>query len=520
MKKTLLSLFALTASLVGFAANPNPFAYAVSGEYDALTLDVAYSLNTAADKAEVQILKNGTVVKTQEVSATAGENTAEIDLSGLADGDYTWQIAVTGGATTGDAVEFLSIVWNHPRGVDTDRNFESPAFGNIYVTEGRASTTAKYYSTGKGGNGLYIFTPDLENVANTKADNTGATYAFMGGLSTDQKIADESGFYSNGADLSRVRVAEDGRIFVTRLNDSGSYICVAKSAEDLIENNEFTSLLGEGTVSTEDYGFYNGNDFIAGPNLAFDIKGSGEDLKIASLSALRTLWVSGASASSYAHEYELGTENTLPTPTTIDVFHKHLSAAPQRVSICYDNKGGIWYSQQYGSPSKAVPLLVYVDATGTEKYREYSSQRMGCGIRYSPDFSQLVMSTSSYSFTIYDVTYKEDGTPVLTENKVVNYTYKNNDINDFAWDLAGNIYAVSNGGEYVKGFAIPRADNTFATKAASKYNFTVDTATGVETIGTDNAPVEYYNLQGVKVENPENGIFIKKQGNKAVKVIL
>lgn len=33
-------------------------------------------------------------------------------------------------------------------------------------------------------------------------------------------------------------------------------------------------------------------------------------------------------------------------------------------------------------------------------------------------------------------------------------------------------------------------------------------------------PVEYYNLQGVKVENPENGIFIKKQGRKAEKVVM
>ena len=44
---------------------------------------------------------------------------------------------------------------------------------------------------------------------------------------------------------------------------------------------------------------------------------------------------------------------------------------------------------------------------------------------------------------------------------------------------------------------------------------------GVENIeAEDNAPVEYYNLQGVKVVNPENGIFIKKRGNKVTKVIL
>ena len=45
--------------------------------------------------------------------------------------------------------------------------------------------------------------------------------------------------------------------------------------------------------------------------------------------------------------------------------------------------------------------------------------------------------------------------------------------------------------------------------------------TGVAEIGddTDNAPV-YYNLQGVRVANPENGIFILRQGGKTSKVVI
>ncbi|MDE6207882.1 MAG: hypothetical protein K2M55_08750 [Muribaculaceae bacterium] len=35
-----------------------------------------------------------------------------------------------------------------------------------------------------------------------------------------------------------------------------------------------------------------------------------------------------------------------------------------------------------------------------------------------------------------------------------------------------------------------------------------------------NAPVEYFNLQGISVANPENGIFIRRQGNKVSKVTL
>ena len=46
--------------------------------------------------------------------------------------------------------------------------------------------------------------------------------------------------------------------------------------------------------------------------------------------------------------------------------------------------------------------------------------------------------------------------------------------------------------------------------------------TGVDDILTDdaNAPVEYYNLQGVRVANPESGLYIRVQGKKATKVLV
>ncbi|MCC8119193.1 MAG: hypothetical protein LIP09_10690 [Bacteroidales bacterium] len=37
---------------------------------------------------------------------------------------------------------------------------------------------------------------------------------------------------------------------------------------------------------------------------------------------------------------------------------------------------------------------------------------------------------------------------------------------------------------------------------------------------TENAPVEYYNLNGVRVENPSNGIYIVKQGSKVTKQVI
>lgn len=48
-----------------------------------------------------------------------------------------------------------------------------------------------------------------------------------------------------------------------------------------------------------------------------------------------------------------------------------------------------------------------------------------------------------------------------------------------------------------------------------------DVGAGVDDIVVDeDAPVEYYNLQGIRVENPTSGLYIKRQGNKTVKVLV
>ncbi len=39
-------------------------------------------------------------------------------------------------------------------------------------------------------------------------------------------------------------------------------------------------------------------------------------------------------------------------------------------------------------------------------------------------------------------------------------------------------------------------------------------------VADENAPVEFFNLQGVRVANPENGLFIRRQGNTATKVLV
>ena len=497
----------------------NPFAYALKSELANKIITINYSLN--ADAEDVKILvKNaeGEVALTLEQGAqTKGAQTAEInvDESFTENGTYTWEVVVDGADKT--AVEtFKSYMFYHPRGVDVDNNMESPSFGNIYCTEGMTSASSDYHSntTTSGGLGLYAFTADMQPIINPATGK----YGFNGGWALSYKIGS-----SNAADLARVRVAEDGRIFVTRMSGLGNYIMYAPSFEDLVANNKFTSLFEGLTLDAATYKYSDANgNFMGAANLGFDVKGSGDDLKMVALSSNANHWsyvYSGASTD----EYALGTAATLPVPTNIAALTGKYTIAPAATNVTYDdNKGGIWYCQYRGTPSDAQPGLVYIDSTGVEKYKDLVS-RGGGGVRVSPDGTQIAVASSSANpkrFTIYNLVWSEDGVPALRREYVITHNIGTN-VYDIAWDLAGNIYICGNSGEYLKGFSLPRTE-AFTTKAAAQYSFSIDTV-GIDGVSIDNdsnAPVEYYNLQGVKVVNPSNGVYIKVQGKKASKVFV
>ena len=72
-------------------------------------------------------------------------------------------------------------------------------------------------------------------------------------------------------------------------------------------------------------------------------------------------------------------------------------------------------------------------------------------------------------------------------------------------------------------------ENMTISKTATGNNPTITSATvyyttkaGIEGVVAEdsNAPVEYFNLQGVRVANPENGLFIRRQGNTVTKVLV
>lgn len=92
------------------------------------------------------------------------------------------------------------------------------------------------------------------------------------------------------------------------------------------------------------------------------------------------------------------------------------------------------------------------------------------------------------------------------------------------WGAATADYALTNGDQAT----IQMGENAFKVEADKQLHitldwatktFTVDISTGVAAVEAANGEAVYFNMQGVRVANPENGLFIRVQNGKAVKVV-
>lgn len=73
------------------------------------------------------------------------------------------------------------------------------------------------------------------------------------------------------------------------------------------------------------------------------------------------------------------------------------------------------------------------------------------------------------------------------------------------------------------GFRYVSTDEIAGTWEIKNVSVTGDKTTGSQSVSIlegEDTPVRYYNLQGVEVENPENGLYIRVAGNKTQKIFI
>ena len=481
MKKITLSLAALALSAMSFAAL-NPFAYGLKSEVssDNSEVTISYSLNAAATSVKVVILNGTTVVKTvdcAEKGLVKGDYTVTVPAAELpTNTDLTWKVEVTGAEVLAPTEYEVNYSLYHPSAVDIDNNPENPTFGLILTNEGMQSVASKtegYISAGFGA-GIFAFTPAFEPILN--GDKPG----FNGGIEFTTGRADAAG--STAYSPRRIRISEDGRIFVTSLNTDGNYLWEInpKNLDEWTPVFKGASINEQAELLTAD------SAFIAGPNNGFDVKGAGENLQLAMYSVNIKGITAAAMGGFRLSEYNLGTATEWSTEPSKTLIEGQYAINYTGTQVEYDNEGGFWIASYRGTADETNPGLVHINAAGVEDAKYVWSNVRQAGIRFSSDFTKLIVAGNNGTAkkaTLYAVSKDEAGKPVLTEELVIDMATVGNNLNDFAFDYAGNLYACGNSGEKIVAWAMPRtADAVVATPAAKAYVINLSPTTYMENV--------------------------------------
>ena len=478
----------------------NTFAFGLESELTEEALTVTYRLNNSnATSVNVLVYKGEEVVATVAGTTTIGVNTVAIPVADLPQGRMlTWAVEVNGTSVAAPTQEAKIYSFYHPSGLDIDNNPENPTFGMLLINEGMHSVkdiASGYVSSGFGA-GIFAFTPSLDLIPN--GDQPG----YNGGIEFTTGRADGAG---TAYSPRRIRISEDGRIFVTSLNTDGNYLWEVNPAN----LNEWTSVF-QGTLNENKELVDADSNFVAAPNNGFDVKGAGENLQLAMYSVNLPGITSAAMSGFRLHEYNLGTATTWATAPSKAIVEGKYAINYTGTQVVYDNEGGVWIASYRGTANESNPGLVHINADGVEDAKLIWSNVRQAGIRFNSDFTKLVVAGNNGAAkkaTIYAVSKDENGAPVLTEETVIDMASVGNNLNDFAFDYAGNLYACGNSAEKLIGWAMPYSGQV-VTPAASKYAFHIGELLPEPVVVTEMAGVVKRALQ-----NGENTIVLTHEAD-------
>ncbi|MBO5816590.1 MAG: hypothetical protein J6R26_01395 [Paludibacteraceae bacterium] len=551
MKKYLLLVISALFVISVFAADLNPFAYDLKSEYNpnTLTLTVNFSLNAPATYMKLAISDGTRDVWAKEYKGgdyASGKVPKKdyqevIDVSDLPAGvDLTWRVDVKGAAVSTPTFVKNDVRLYAPTSVDIDNNPENANFGTVFCVEGLngAYQTSGYtgYISYEDGAGLYLLNAD-GSARKMPYQTERVRYGYNGGV-VNQPNRTRPFFGNNGTnDLKgyhayRVRVSDDGRIFITAFSTNGHVLWEAKKdCFSATTQDEWSANTGWHKIMTDDdantfmatekrtcshtycgiYSLYEGDatsgKFIAGPNLGFDVRGSGDNLKLLMLAGCKQAIVYSTPAHFYCDEYDLGTAHLLNDPqkrTRIFAGHSNDPKGidivnPQGVQVQYDKSGNVWVCQHRAETDNTTLARVNraLAATQTDRdnnvegghldYSESTHSFRRCGaIRFNEDFTQVAIASNANGngggFTVYPVD-QSTGLPIWDLGTQVNTNSKTGvSLMDFAWDYAGNLYIAADAatnGERIAVYAMPHtADRVVSTPAAKKYAFSVNCQAG------------------------------------------
>ena len=344
----------------------------------------------------------------------------------------------------------------------------------------------------------------------------------------------------------KAAVASDGRVFLcdASTNNAGIYLM----------NPETFDISSIFTGATNSNGsLMIGGKYVCGQITAVGIRGEGATTQLYAIDKT----ASGSSWKKFINVYNIGESNTWTTAPN------ESKAASSYVGN--DNSSivpvstGYWAAQYRGggSNSPANPCMFYysdqyqdaVFNTAEPNIIGESSQNGALAVN---EKEQLIALSVNGGVAVYSYKMKE-GIPSVTEKFRKEIAEMGGYVNDFEFDYAGNLYAVSNAGERLAVWAMPTSDNSCVTpakkslvlnniytgieNAVSISRISPNPTTGIITISAQTTieTVEIYNIAGSLVmrqahvgtttisldlsDLADGMYFVKVNDGKAVKVI-
>ena len=515
------------------------FAYGLS--YDETEDGYTINFNLNEDATSVNLILNnpetGEAVQTIALGALPkGANQTTISRADLPAEKLNWSIqAIAGNVTKFTKISDDSPLYQYyaPYGVAIDKSPESDYFGRIYITNTAAGTvSAGNPSQAQTSTvGVYVLGADISDITQQGSTAYSGTISWSG---------------ETGMGPRKAAVASDGRVFLcdASTNNAGIYLM----------NPETFDISSIFTGATNSNGsLMIGGKYVCGQITAVGIRGEGATTQLYAIDKT----ASGSSWKKFINVYNIGESNTWTTAPN------ESKAASSYVGN--DNSSivpvstGYWAAQYRGggSNSPANPCMFYysdqyqdaVFNTAEPNIIGESSQNGALAVN---EKEQLIALSVNGGVAVYSYKMKE-GIPSVTEKFRKEITEMGGYVNDFEFDYAGNLYAVSNAGERLAVWAMPTSDNSCVTpakkslvlnniytgieNAVSISRISPNPTTGIITISAQNTieTVEIYNIAGslvmrqahvgtttisLDLSDLAGGMyFVKVNDGKAVKVI-
>lgn len=452
------------------------FAYGLKQDVGTDATTITFSVNETPKTATVILTNQATdaeVLRKVVNNPVKGVNTVTINKADF-EGTYVncnWSVEVTADNVTrftklsnddNDQFKFYS-----PFGVGIDKSPESDYFGRIYVT----NTLAGAASGRNTSVGLYVLGSDFSDI--TTQGNT----AHAGGITWTGKSGDGP---------RKLAIATDGRIFLCDQSTAHSGIYYMNPADFK------TSPLFTGATRDASGKLTIGGTYMCGAINALGIRGEGANTQLFAVDAT----ASGSSWKKFVNIYNIGEATAT---TSAPIYSKAASSYIGNGNNSIQPVGTGFWAAQYrgaGSNSSANPCLFYysdkqADAvwdSATPVIVAESSQNGAMAVKEN---EKLIALSVNGGVAIYTYTMDKEGVPAVVEKFRATLPGQGAYTNDFEFDYAGNLYAVSNDGERLGVWAMPTTNNVCTTPAKSNMTILVGTS-GVEENVVNNEAVKVY----------------------------